>query len=792
MRYFLFVFLVLSLFVPAAMAAPAEDGLIAHWKLDEGTGLTVLDSSGNGYNGLLGGGASWSTDRPPVPGAGAYAVYLNGTGYIDTAAFDIENNFTIAAWIKPDDGFGRHNILGKHTADGQNQFLFGLYEDTYALNIRDSLEQLSIVRDSEWYHVLLVGRGGSAGTTVDMYHNGVPQWTYKLDKAMGDVSGGKPWTIGRDWDPAEANDYFVGLVSDVRIYDHALDDEEIAALTDGFAVTCDASDPLYRAIDNAYDSCDIISLGPYEHDLVFEGSPSRGLIFEGAGREESTLLVEDTAMRFLNLGRHTTLRNLTVRRNNYKLGSGGKGGFLNIKPRVEVTLEDVGFKNGYAWYDGGAIHNEGILSIQDGLFEENKGAAYLHVSDHYKGGAINNEGVLILNDTVFSGNFTFGDGNSGGTIANSGNLVATNIAISDSNGDNGGAIYNTGAAVLTGAVLQNNEGGGGGGVYNAGSLILKDSSLDGNKTYPFEGGTLPYLHAGGALYNSETGSAAVTNSDLLNSSGSFGGALFNRGTLNVSRSLISGSTAADGGAIMNRGNLTVGESTISDNHADQYAGAIYNLKASEVTIAGSTISGNSVARTTMSAAAIFNQGSITARNSTITGNFIPNPTGGTSVRPAIFQNSPDTTAVLQLIHTTLAGNGVSEAEFERGIVVDLGTVVLKNALLAENGAANCQPAGQGVITATAGTLSDDSSCDGAVMADNLALQPLADNGGQTWTMAIGADSDARDAGLTADCEEFDQRRVPRDDGACDAGAYEYTEEIINDGNRVLLPLVRGQ
>jgi hypothetical protein len=53
------------------------------------------------------------------------------------------------------------------------------------------------------------------------------------------------------------------------------------------------------------------------------------------------------------------------------------------------------------------------------------------------------------------------------------------------------------------------------------------------------------------------------------------------------------------------------------------------------------------------------------------------------------------------------------------------------------------------------------------------LAPLADNGGPTQTMAIGADSPAFDSGVAAGCPGVDQRGVPRPQGArCDSGAYE--------------------
>jgi hypothetical protein len=55
-----------------------------------------------------------------------------------------------------------------------------------------------------------------------------------------------------------------------------------------------------------------------------------------------------------------------------------------------------------------------------------------------------------------------------------------------------------------------------------------------------------------------------------------------------------------------------------------------------------------------------------------------------------------------------------------------------------------------------------------VLADPL-LDPLADNGGPTETMALRAGSPAIDLG--SGCPPRDQRGVPRA-GVCDSGAYE--------------------
>jgi hypothetical protein len=67
-----------------------------------------------------------------------------------------------------------------------------------------------------------------------------------------------------------------------------------------------------------------------------------------------------------------------------------------------------------------------------------------------------------------------------------------------------------------------------------------------------------------------------------------------------------------------------------------------------------------------------------------------------------------------------------------------------------------------------------------VTAAELALGPLANNGGPTATHALLPGSVAIDAGV-ADCPPVDQRGVPRPQGhACDTGAYEVVETLDID------------
>jgi hypothetical protein len=66
--------------IPAS-ATRAE--LVGQWKFDEGSGTTAYDSSGNGHDGTLVGGATWADGRF---GGG---IELDGTsGYVEVPSFE--------------------------------------------------------------------------------------------------------------------------------------------------------------------------------------------------------------------------------------------------------------------------------------------------------------------------------------------------------------------------------------------------------------------------------------------------------------------------------------------------------------------------------------------------------------------------------------------------------------------------------------------------------------------------------------------------------------------------------
>ena len=143
-------------------------------------------------------------------------------------------------------------------------------------------------------------------------------------------------------------------------------------------------------------------------------------------------------------------------------------------------------------------------------------------------------------------------------------------------------------------------------LVNGGNLTIQNVTLQGS-----------YDTGVGAAINVNDGSVAIFDS-VISGTAIQGGAIFNAGTLTLTRSTVSNSHADYGGGIYNVGNLTIANSTITGNQADSYSGGgIYN--AYSATITNSTISNNTAAK---NGGGIANStaGTLSISSSTVTGN----------------------------------------------------------------------------------------------------------------------------------------------------------------------------
>ena len=81
-------------------AAGAASPPVGDWRMNEGSGTVLVDSSASGNNGTIFGNPTW------VAGQHGQAIRFDGTGDYatvpDSASLDISSAITMAAWVKPE------------------------------------------------------------------------------------------------------------------------------------------------------------------------------------------------------------------------------------------------------------------------------------------------------------------------------------------------------------------------------------------------------------------------------------------------------------------------------------------------------------------------------------------------------------------------------------------------------------------------------------------------------------------------------------------------------------------
>ncbi|HEY3379123.1 MAG TPA: LamG-like jellyroll fold domain-containing protein [Armatimonadota bacterium] len=208
------------------IAALARDSsLAANWKLDESTG-NAQDSTGNGNTGVVA-NTTWS----PSGGHTAGALVFNGSTSAVTcpSTAGAKDAMTVGFWMRPD-GLANQAPLDK-TAAGTGGFgwsvrLTAAGRVTFQVGSESSN---TVIQDANatyaaaaWTHVAVTFVGGSA----KLYTGGVLRATINnVPQAVRNVNS--PLTMGQS---PVAGQSFSGRLDDVRIYDRALSDNEVAAI----------------------------------------------------------------------------------------------------------------------------------------------------------------------------------------------------------------------------------------------------------------------------------------------------------------------------------------------------------------------------------------------------------------------------------------------------------------------------------------------------------------------------------------------------------------------------------
>jgi RNA polymerase sigma factor (sigma-70 family) len=198
-------------------------GQIGWWKLNQGSGTTISDSSRLfGHSGkILHDGFQW------VKGRQGEALQLTGRqhvllGNIYQGGY---NQISIACWIRMPSA-SWESIVERSSWDNPDGI--GLWADylghgvSFGHYLTGYVRSQTTVQDDQWHHVVGTMAKSPDGYVYSIYVDGNLDNT--MTNTVGLASTTRPWTIGGRYDGSWR---YSGVVSDVRIFDKALSPAEV-------------------------------------------------------------------------------------------------------------------------------------------------------------------------------------------------------------------------------------------------------------------------------------------------------------------------------------------------------------------------------------------------------------------------------------------------------------------------------------------------------------------------------------------------------------------------------------
>ncbi len=224
MRTLFKIFLIFFIISIAPAHADINNGLVGWWKLDDGSGTSAIDSSGNAYTGTLVNSPAWVSQCKK---SGCLNMNASGSGYVTLPNVGVSAGSarSISAWIYPTAASGIRTIVrwGSSSNEGGCGLSFNVNtKDIYfGFNNDDWYTSNNVAPLNQWTHVVFTYAGGTTSSaTVKIYINGVSQVLSKAGVMNSPNTANSNYAIGEDI--VTTGRAFTGLIDDVRIYNRAL------------------------------------------------------------------------------------------------------------------------------------------------------------------------------------------------------------------------------------------------------------------------------------------------------------------------------------------------------------------------------------------------------------------------------------------------------------------------------------------------------------------------------------------------------------------------------------------
>jgi hypothetical protein len=227
-----------------ALVVPTD--YLNYWALDEGSGTTAYDSSGNGNNGTLS-NAAWDANGK-IKGCLAF----NGVKSYVSMNNSLSNDFSISFWVQTTQtgALGQwwqgNGLVDGFVAANTNDFGTSLSGGHFALGVGNpdtTIVSTVPINDGGW-HQCVATRTMATGT-LELYVDGVWQAT-----GTGNTNSLSSATSLRMGCRQTGGNYFQGNLDDVRIYSRALGSNEVTALYEDSCAPAAAPATLAAAAGN--------------------------------------------------------------------------------------------------------------------------------------------------------------------------------------------------------------------------------------------------------------------------------------------------------------------------------------------------------------------------------------------------------------------------------------------------------------------------------------------------------------------------------------------------------------
>lgn len=228
-RIYVLALLTVCFLVLPSQAALNPDNIMGMWLFDEGNGNTAKDSSQNGNDGKINGGAKW------VDGQFGKAIQFNGSDvwvevpHSDSVSFEKGTSFSITVHYKGIEVAG--SLVGKNYEDtSQAKPWYLLWSNTgnkkvsfylrTTNDVNSRIESAEVVSDDEWHFIAAVADADSK--KISLWIDGKKSIEDKMDTSDGYGTAEGVFHIGRHHDR-----YTNGIIDDVGLFNVALSEDEM-------------------------------------------------------------------------------------------------------------------------------------------------------------------------------------------------------------------------------------------------------------------------------------------------------------------------------------------------------------------------------------------------------------------------------------------------------------------------------------------------------------------------------------------------------------------------------------